>query len=149
MTSAEGENRLVPNDNHNQKDEPMPDNTSEATIVACAKVAHEVNRAYCIGLGDDSQAPWDEAPQWQRNSAVLGAEFTLDNPDAGDSASHDSWLAEKARDGWVHGEVKDPEAKTHPCIVPFDELPLEQQTKDALFRATVLGVAASRKRSAD
>jgi len=115
----------------------------ELIIITCARTAHEVNRAYCFGLGDESQTPWADAPQWQKDSAILGAGFTLANPDAGDSASHDSWLAEKARDGWVYGDTKDPEAKTHPCIVPFDELPLEQQTKDALFRATVLGVAAS------
>lgn len=58
---------------------------------------------------------------------------------------HDSWLAEKARDGWVYGKVKDADAKTHPCIVPFSQLPVEQQIKDALFRATVLGVAAARR----
>lgn len=130
-------------DGHNQKDNPMTDSAKELLIITCAMTAHEVNRAYCAGLDDDSQVPWADAPQWQKDSAVLGARFTLDNPDAGDSASHDSWLAEKARDGWVHGDTKDPDAKTHPCIVPFDELPLEQQIKDELFRATVLGVAAS------
>ena len=122
----------------------MPTNTKEQIIADCAKAAHEVNRAYCLGLGDDSQKPWENAPQWQRDSALDGARFTLDDPDAGDSASHDRWLAEKAAAGWVYGETKDAALKTHPCIVPFDELPLEQQAKDALFRATVMGVAAYR-----
>lgn len=122
----------------------MSDKAREEIVRACAVAAHEVNQVYCAGLGDYSQPSWNDAPQWQRDSAVLGAQFVIDNPDAGDSASHNSWLDEKARDGWVYGEVKDPVAKTHPCIVPFDELPLDQQMKDALFRATVLGVAASR-----
>ena len=30
-----------------------------------AKTAHEVNRAYCQGLGDYSQLHWEEAPDWQ------------------------------------------------------------------------------------
>ena len=34
-----------------------------------ARVCHEVNRAYCQALGDDSQPTWEEAPEWQRASA--------------------------------------------------------------------------------
>jgi hypothetical protein len=33
--------------------------------------------------------------------------------------------------------VKDPDAKTHPCILPYHELPLEQRLKDSLFMAIV------------
>jgi hypothetical protein len=48
-------------------------------------------------------------------------------------------MAQKVRDGWVYGELKDPDATppTHHCMVPFDELPKVQQIKDALFRAIV------------
>jgi hypothetical protein len=31
--------------------------------------------------------------------------------------------------------VKDPEAKTHPCLVPYDDLPEYQQLKDRVFLA--------------
>lgn len=41
-----------------------------------ARVAHEVNRAYCKALGDDSQEVWELAPQWQRDSAIVGVKFT-------------------------------------------------------------------------
>ena len=33
--------------------------------------------------------------------------------------------------------VKDAERKEHPCCVPYDALPVEQKTKDYLFRAVV------------
>lgn len=102
-----------------------------------ARVAHEVNRAYCRSLGDNSQLPWSECPSWQKESARAGVQFHLDNPDAGPSASHDSWLSVKEADGWIYGPVKDAERKTHPCIVPFDLLPREQQAKDFLFRAVI------------
>ncbi len=35
-------------------------------IELIAKTCHEVNRAYCIGTGDLSQLPWDQAPEWQK-----------------------------------------------------------------------------------
>ena len=102
-----------------------------------AAICHETNRAYCRTLGDITQPPWDEAPEWQKASAVDGVRFHLANAGAPDSASHDNWMAHKLADGWKYGETKDPDAKTHPCLVPFDQLPIEQQRKDGLFAAVV------------
>ncbi len=106
-----------------------------------ARVCHEANRAYCESIGDRSQKPWGEAPEWQIASALNGVKFHIANPDAGDAASHQNWMVEKLRDGWKHGAAKDETAKTHPCLVPFDHLPPEQQAKDRLFRAIVHALA--------
>ena len=100
-----------------------------------AEICHEANRALCLAQGDDSQRLWAESPAWQRESAYAGVNFCAENPDAPASANHDSWSAQKVAGGWVYGEVKDAEAKTHPCLVPFEQLPPMQQAKDALFKA--------------
>lgn len=102
-----------------------------------ARICHEVNRAWCAFNGDHSQPDWHSAPDWQRDSAISGVEFHHANPEAGDSASHDEWSRVKLEDGWKYGPVKDPEAKEHPCLVPFDQLPADQQFKDHLFRTIV------------
>lgn len=107
------------------------------TYQEIAKVAHEINKAYCSSIGDESQTSWEDAPQWQKDSAVNGVIFHLENVDAGADASHNNWMNEKIQNGWKYGEVKDPENKLHPCIVPFEMLPKEQQTKDYLFRQVV------------
>lgn len=106
-----------------------------------ARVCHAANAEYCRALGDDSQLGWEDAPDWQRDSAVAGVRFALANPDAPPSASHESWLAHKQADGWTYGSVKDPAAKQHPCIAPYDALPVEQRRKDALFQAVVRALA--------
>lgn len=106
-----------------------------------ARVCHEANRAYCLGIGDNSQLPWDEAPEWQRTSAVAGVAFCLANPSAPPSANHDSWLEVKRADGWKFGPVKNVETKEHPCFVPYDELPEDQKRKDALFKVIVGALA--------
>jgi hypothetical protein len=116
---------------------PSPVGKFNEAITEVAKQCHEVNRDYCKSIGDDSQPAWADAPDWQRESAVNGVLFHLNNPDAGPSASHDSWLAEKAAAGWKYGEVKNPEAKEHPCFVPYDDLSDEQKEKDSLFIETV------------
>lgn len=107
-----------------------------------ARVAHETNRAWCAAIGDNSQPPWDDAPQWQRDSARHGVEFHLKSHNEGHgtpppSSAHDAWLADKLADGWKYGPVKDPGKKEHPCCVQYDELPFDQKIKDYLFAAVV------------
>lgn len=102
-----------------------------------AKVCHEVNRAYCISLGDSSQPPWESAPDWQKKSAVNGVILHVDNPEAGPAASHVAWMKEKEDAGWTYGPEKDVENKRHHCLVPFTDLPAAQQAKDYIFTAIV------------
>jgi RyR domain-containing protein len=111
------------------------------TIEQIAQVCHEVNRAYCTAIGDDSQVTWVQAPDWQQESAIKGVEFTLANPGAPISAQHESWLQVKQADGWTYGPVKDAGKKEHPCMVPYAQLPWQQQVKDHLFRAVVYSLA--------
>ena len=108
-----------------------------------ARITHELNRRWCQLTGDDSQPPWDGAPDWQRESAIAGVEFLRDNPDAPPSASHDSWLAQKVADGWRYGPTKDPARKEHPCMVPYEQLPAMQRAKDTFFVAAVRALLES------
>ena len=106
-----------------------------------ARVAHEVNAAYCRSLGDYTQPAWENAPEWQQKSAIAGAELHLSDPSLSASASHAAWMATKVAEGWVYGPEKDAEKKTHPCLVPFDELPPEQRAKDFIFQGGVHAIA--------
>ncbi len=108
-----------------------------AAIMRAARVCHEANKAWCEANGDFSQKSWENAEDWQRDSAIAGVKFRLANPDAGDDAQHNAWMKDKTDNGWVYGPVKDAEAKTHPCIVAFNMLPFEQRMKDTIFCAIV------------
>lgn len=110
--------------------------------IAIARVAHEINRAYCASLGDTSQPAWEDAPEWQKNSALVGVDMHLAKPDATPEQSHESWLAQKLAEGWKYGPVKDAEKKEHPCCVPYADLPAEQKAKDYLFRGVVHALKA-------
>jgi hypothetical protein len=106
-------------------------------LVKIAQVAHEINKAYCEAIGDNSQVSWKEAPEWQKDSAIKGVLHHLVHPDSKPSDSHESWLKEKELSGWKYGPIKDPEKKEHPCFIPYDELPVEQKVKDYLFKQVV------------
>lgn len=110
---------------------------NEHLVLQIAKTCHEVNKTYCERIGDTSQVSWEKAPDWQKESAIKGVRFHLANPDASPSHSHESWMKEKTEQGWKYGEIKDSVKKEHPCYVPYEQLPAEQQTKDYLFKSIV------------
>jgi hypothetical protein len=108
------------------------------SIEEIANVCHQVNKAYCTGLGDHSQPEWELAPDWQRQSAINGVRAHIESgltmlPED----SHNAWMKQKSDEGWVYGLVKDVTAKTHPCMVLYSELPEHQRIKDYLFREVV------------
>lgn len=110
--------------------------TKDHIIEMIAATSHEANRAYCRVLAEH-HAPWDEAPEWQRESVRQGVRFHLEHPDATPEDSHKNWLRQKQADGWTWGPKKDAEAKTHPCMTDYQNLPLEQRMKDSIFKSIV------------
>lgn len=110
--------------------------TEQQKLEIAAEAAHEINRVWCKAHGDDSQPLWENAPDWQRTSAINGVRGVVIDGNT-PRQSHESWLKEKADTGWKFGAVKDPEKKEHPCFVPYDELPPAQKAKDFLFVSTV------------
>ncbi|ADQ52942.1 hypothetical protein CL89_gp255 [Aeromonas phage PX29] len=107
------------------------------TVEQIAKVCHETCRCYNLLLGDDSLRSWSESEDWQKESCIIGVKSILQNPDMTPEESHNGWLAVKRADGWKYGEIKDSVLKTHPCVVEYDELPMEQRIKDELFVSIV------------
>lgn len=102
-------------------------------IEQIAAVVHEANRVYCLSLGDESQPHWEDAPDWQRQSAIEGVRHVAANLSATPRQAHGVWLSSKRDAGWTYGAVKDVGRKQHPCMVPYDELPAEQREKDHIF----------------
>jgi len=115
-----------------------PDNMS---IEKIARATHEMNRRYCEILGDTSQVAWEDAPEWQRKSAISGVQSIIDGETNSPEEQHQNWMKIKIEEGWTYGSVKDVEKKTHPCLLPYAELPESQKAKDRIFRAVVKGMA--------
>ncbi|MFA6916962.1 MAG: RyR domain-containing protein [Parachlamydiales bacterium] len=110
-------------------------------IIDIAKVCHEANKAFCETLGDHSQKPWSDAPNWQKESAIIDVKAKLSNPDMTSEQSHESWMKTKLDAGWKWGPEKDAIKKEHPCLVPYHQLPRTQQLKDHLFQAIVTALS--------
>lgn len=110
---------------------------NQLTVAQIAGVIHDANRAYCEAIGDPSAVLWAHAPEWQRESMIKGVEAMLDGSAKTPQEQHEAWCAYKRAEGWTHGATKDTGGKTHPCLVPYDQLPEEQKRKDYLSRAII------------
>lgn len=49
---------------------------------------------------------------------------------------HEVWAETRIKQGWTYGKQRDDKLKTHPCLVPYEELPEEEREYD---RNTALG----------
>ena len=43
---------------------------------------------------------------------------------------HEVWAETRIKQGWTYGAERNDERKTHPCLVPYEELPEEEKTYD-------------------
>lgn len=49
---------------------------------------------------------------------------------------HEVWAETRIKQGWTYGKQRDDKLKTHPCLVPYEELPEDEKEYD---RNTALG----------
>ena len=43
---------------------------------------------------------------------------------------HEVWAETRISQGWIYGEQRNDELKTHPCLIPYEELPEEEREYD-------------------
>jgi hypothetical protein len=108
-----------------------------------AQVCNDANAAYSASIGDFTYGPWADTPEAIRQSIRDGVRKHLENPGLTPEQSHEAWLKFKAEQGYTYGPVRDDEAKVHPCMVPYTDLPQAQRSKDFIFRGIVRSMAQS------
>ena len=43
---------------------------------------------------------------------------------------HEVWSETRIQQGWTYGEQRNDELKTHPCLIPYEELPESEKEYD-------------------
>ena len=43
---------------------------------------------------------------------------------------HDVWAETRISQGWTYGKERNDEKKTHPCLIPYEELPDDEKEYD-------------------
>lgn len=98
---------------------------------------YECARMQAVAVG----APIVPEP-WPSRDEAFRAQFLnviamMCGPDrkASPEELHDDWVRAYEAMGWRYGETRDPQAKTHPDMVPFGDLTPKERDKDAVFVA--------------
>ncbi len=110
-------------------------------IEKIARTAHDAIRGWRLANGQDGIPEWADAPEWMISATKESVIAVLRDPHMAASTQHEQWMAAKIRDGWTYGAVKDPDARTHPLLIPFDQLPEVERMKDTLMNAIVVALA--------
>lgn len=46
------------------------------------------------------------------------------------ASTHDNWAIGRFQEGWTWGKTRDDKAKTHPMLVPYEDLPESEKEYD-------------------
>lgn len=101
-----------------------------------APVVWNAIRAYQRVIGDPVNPPWETITGPPRDSFIDGAIHGALNGRTPEE-QHNNWIKNRRADGWTLGPSKDTVAKTHPNLVPYEELPAAQRRKDLITLALV------------
>ena len=91
------------------------------------KIAAEVRRM----LNEPPIAPHNFTPANQRRRIESMIECAADATN--DEERHTAWMRKHESEGWVFGDTFDAALKTHPYLVPWEQLPKAQQCKARIF----------------
>ncbi len=46
--------------------------------------------------------------------------------------THENWAKQRISEGWTYAEKRDDKAKTHPCLIPYEDLPEQEKEYDRI-----------------
>src|SRR6266700_2352439 len=99
-----------------------------------AEVCHVANMTVQKLLHDECPSlSWDDEDEFIKKTSVGEVQMILAGRNPEDT--HNEWCERLFDQGYICGLVKSREMKTHPCLVPFNDLPVEQKRKVRMIHA--------------
>lgn len=107
------------------------------TLRQIARMAHELDRIHGQHMGLIPVDSWEDLTSAFQDKRVELVQLIWKDRAGSKELTpadlHTSWMADGLANGWRHGATYDPQAKTHPFLVPFAELSPHEQLRLHLF----------------
>lgn len=109
----------------------------KVNIHEIASSIHGATRALNRANGD-LIPPWEDLTEEEKLRAEVAVERLLSDPiSRSHEELHNLWWELKIKDGWQYASEYSIELKTHPCMIPYNELPEIELIKDAIWGALI------------
>jgi len=110
---------------------------TDAEVLLAAKAAHCAVQAINEAFGLYKLPQWMLCNDWYKASFTRNVEAYLYHAYPVRKV-HAHWVRRMESQGWVVGETRCREQKTHPMLVSFNDLPIEEKLKLKQMRAVVM-----------
>jgi hypothetical protein len=112
----------------------MPNNNGMSREKFIAWLKHFAWLCFMEGAGQETPFySWPPTTDVTAIKSQLDAVKFLDaHPNATPEENHNNWTYYKLKQGWTWGPEKDNEAKTHPDLIPYEQLPEIERKKDEI-----------------
>ncbi len=106
---------------------------SQKLVYLLAEACHEATKVISEQILSEEKKEWKLIDSATKARLINAVQRAIDKKITDPSVAHADWMADMVKQGWVYGEKLDETEKTHPCLVPYDQLPTGQQTKDHIY----------------
>lgn len=106
-------------------------------IQQIAQLCHESGRLFSKIIGAEAPPDWESLTPDEKAEIIALVDYRIENTNAPFSAQHAKWKDNKIAAGWKFGKIFNEDKKTHPCIIPYDELPINTRRADAIAVAII------------
>lgn len=97
------------------------------------ELCHLANNELMIANNETPCGNWDTLDSHLKQMTRDSVSVIIDKPNITAEDIHNTWMTNKAKDGWVYGDIKDANKKTHPLMIPFADMNAIDKAKDQSF----------------
>ncbi len=107
----------------------------DLSLIQIASVVYGAIREYRLSVEGIETPPWDALCLEVQNEVIHTVEAQIAAQEQALSISdrHHMWVHDRIQNGWVYGSRISNENKTHPHLLPYNDLPKSYLDRDRLI----------------